>query len=95
VLVGIKRSMAAEYSRELSVKVFAGHRNLVQRGYRQGGVPGLGLRRQLVDENHNVKGVLARGEKKSIQTDRVLLIPGPAEEVETVGLIYKLFLDGC
>ena len=93
VLVGIKRSMAAEYSRELSVKVFAGHRNLVQRGYRQGGVPGLGLRRQLVDENHNIKGVLARGEKKSIQTDRVLLIPGPAEEIETVGLIYKLFLD--
>ena len=93
VLVGIKRSMAAEYSRELSVKVFAGHRNLVQRGYRQGGVPGLGLRRRLVDENHNIKGVLARGEKKSIQTDRVLLIPGPAEEIETVGLIYKLFLD--
>lgn len=93
VLVGIKRSMAAEYSRELSVKVFAGHRNLVQRGYRQGGVPGLGLRRQLIDEDHNVKGVLSRGEKKSIQTDRVLLIPGPAEEIETVNFIYKLFLD--
>lgn len=93
VMVGLKRSMAAEYSRELSVKVFAGHRNLVQRGYRQGGAPGLGLRRQLVDEQHNVKGLLSRGDKKSIQTDRVLLVPGPEDEVATVHLIYRLFLD--
>lgn len=95
VMVGLKRSMAAEYSRELSVKVFAGHRNLVQRGYRQGGAPGLGLRRQLVDEQHNVKGLLSRGEKKSIQTDRVFLVPGPEEEVATVHQIYRLFLDDC
>jgi hypothetical protein len=56
-------------------------------------VPGLGLRRQLIDENHNVKGLLARGEKKSIQTDRVVLVPGPADEVETVNRIYRHFLD--
>jgi len=93
VMVGLKRSMAAEYSRELSVKVFAGHRNLVQRGYRQGGAPGLGLRRQLVDEHHNVKGLLSRGEKKSIQTDRVLLVPGPNAEIATIHQIYRLFLD--
>lgn len=93
VMVGLKRSMAAEYSRELSVKVFAGHRNLVQRGYRQGGAPGFGLRRQLVDEHHNVKGLLTRGEKKSIQTDRVFLVPGPQAEVATVHQIYRLFLD--
>jgi DNA invertase Pin-like site-specific DNA recombinase len=93
VMVGLKRSMAAEYSRELSVKVFAGHRNLVQRGYRQGGAPGFGLRRQLIDEQHNIKGTLNRGEKKSIQTDRVLLVPGPEQEVETVLLIYRLFLE--
>jgi DNA invertase Pin-like site-specific DNA recombinase len=95
VLIGIKRSMAAEYSRELSVKVFAGHRNLVQLGYRQGGAPGLGLRRQLIDEEHNIKGILSRGEKKSIQTDRVILIPGPAEEVSLVHQIYRHFLDDC
>ncbi len=93
VFIGIKRSMAAEYSRELSVKVFAGHRNLVQLGYRQGGAPGFGLRRQLIDEQHNVKGLLNRGEKKSIQTDRVLLVPGPAEEIALVHRIYSHFLD--
>lgn len=93
VFIGIKRSMAAEYSRELSVKVFAGHRNLVQLGYRQGGTPGYGLRRQLVDEHHNIKGLLSRGEKKSIQTDRVLLVPGPPEEVAVVNRVYRHFLD--
>lgn len=93
VMVGLKRSMAAEYSRELSVKVFAGHKNLVHRGYRQGGSPGFGLRRQLIDEHHNVKGLLARGEKKSIQTDRVLLVPGPETEINLVHEIYRLFLE--
>lgn len=93
LLKSLKRSMAAEYSRELSVKVFAGHRNLVQRGYRQGGMPGFGLQRQLIDENHIVKGYLHRGEKKNIQTDRVVLVPGPAEEVATVHRIYRLFLE--
>lgn len=93
LLKSLKRSMAAEYSRELSVKVFAGARNLVQRGYRQGGMAGFGLRRQLIDEHHQVKGLLSRGEKKSIQTDRVILVPGPDQEVETVIRIYRLFLE--
>lgn len=93
LLKSLKRSMAAEYSRELSVKVFAGHRNLVQRGYRQGGAPGLGLRRQLIDEHHNIKGILHRRDRKSIQTDRVVLVPGPAEEIATVHRIYRLFLE--
>ena len=94
VFIGIKRSMAAEYSRELSVKVFNGACTIVRHGYRQGGAPGFGLRRQLIDEQHNIKGLLSRGEKKSIQTDRVILVPGPPEEVELVNRIYRLFLDG-
>jgi DNA invertase Pin-like site-specific DNA recombinase len=95
VFIGIKRSMAAEYSRELSVKVFAGASNIVRHGFRQGGVAGFGLRRQLVDEQQNVKGLLSRGEKKSIQTDRVVLVPGPPEEVAVVHRIYRLFLEDC
>ncbi|WZB74798.1 recombinase family protein [Achromobacter insuavis] len=77
VLVNLKRSMSAEFSRELGVKVFSGACTLVRHGYRQGGPAGFGLRRQLIDEQHNVKGLLSRGEKKSIQTDRVVLVPGP------------------
>src|SRR3546814_10864201 len=45
IIKTVKRAMAGEYSRELSVKVFAGQSNLIRLGYRQGGVPGFGLRR--------------------------------------------------
>jgi len=93
VLVNLKRSMSAEFSRELGVKVCSGACNLVRHGYRQGGAAGFGLRRQLIDEQHNIKGLLSHGEKKSIQTDRVVLVPGPPDEVAAVRRIYRLFLD--
>ncbi len=90
---GFKRSMAGEYSRELSVKVFAGQCRLIELGYRQGGPSGFGLRRQLVDQAGAPKGVLSRGEHKSIQTDRIVLIPGPPDEIETVRWIYREFAE--
>lgn len=37
LLKTVKRVMAGEYSRELSVKVFAGQCRLVELGFRQGG----------------------------------------------------------
>lgn len=40
VLKTLKRSMAAEYSRELSVKVFSGQCRLIELGFRQGVRPG-------------------------------------------------------
>jgi len=48
ILKTLKRTMAAEYSRELSEKTFAGQCRLIELGYRQGGAVGFGLRRQLV-----------------------------------------------
>jgi DNA invertase Pin-like site-specific DNA recombinase len=87
----IKRASAAEYSRDLSVKVFAGQSRLIKLGFRQGGSAGYGLRRQLVDQKGVVKGLLARGEWKSLQTDRVVLIPGPPDEVEIVRWIFTSF----
>jgi DNA invertase Pin-like site-specific DNA recombinase len=89
----LKRAAAAEYSRELSVKVFNGQRRLIHLGYRLGGSPGYGLRRQLIDQKGNAKGILAPGEWKSITTDRVVLIPGPPEEIETVRSIFASFAD--
>lgn len=88
----VKRRMAAEYSRELSVKVFIGQSRLIGLGYRQGGSPGFGLRRQLIDEKGIPKGELARKQHKSIQTDRVVLVPGPPEEVAIVRGIYDDFV---
>ncbi len=84
--------MAGEYSRELSVKVRAGQANLIRLGFRQGGAAGFGLRRMLVDQHGVAKGELARGEHKSITTDRVILVPGPDAEVRVVRRIYDLFV---
>jgi DNA invertase Pin-like site-specific DNA recombinase len=92
IVKGVKRAMAGEYSRELSTKVFAGQCRLIELGFRQGGAPGYGLRRVLIEQNGTRKGQLARGEHKSIQTDRVVLEPGPPEEVETVRWIYDAFV---
>ena len=93
IIKGMKRVMAGEYSRELSAKVFIGQCHLIELGFRQGGSAGFGLRRMLCAINGDRKGVLKRGEHKSIQTDRVILVPGPPEEVETVRWIYRAFTD--
>jgi DNA invertase Pin-like site-specific DNA recombinase len=93
IVKGVKRAMAGEYSRELSVKVFAGQCRLIEMGYRQGGPAGFGLRRVLIGENGERKVELARGEHKSLQTDRVVLAPGPAGEVEIVRDIYRQFIE--
>jgi DNA invertase Pin-like site-specific DNA recombinase len=93
IVKGVKRAMAAEYSRELSGKVFAGQCRLIELGYRQGGAAGYGLRRMLIDEHGEPKGELKAGEHKSLQTDRVILTPGPAEEREVVQWIYRAFTE--
>jgi DNA invertase Pin-like site-specific DNA recombinase len=87
----LKRTMAGEYSRELSVKVFAGQCRLIELGFRQGGPAGYGLRRHLVDQDKNFKQILRDGERKSLQTDRVILAAGPANEIEVVQSIFRLF----
>jgi len=93
IVKGVKRAMAGEYSRELSSKVFQGACRLIQLGYKQGGTAGFGLRRMLVDQAGQQKAVLKIGEQKSIQTDRVILVPGPEAEVEVVRWIYRAFVE--
>lgn len=93
IVKGVKRAMAGEYSRELSQKVFTGQCRLIELGYRQGGPPGFGLRRMLIDEHGVAKGILERGEHKSIQTDRVTLVPGPNEEIAIVQEIFDAFVE--
>ncbi|SKA41342.1 Site-specific DNA recombinase [Enhydrobacter aerosaccus] len=93
IVKGVKRAMAGEYSRELSAKVFAGQCRLIEIGYRQGGPAGYGLRRMLIDQTGAQKGELSRGEHKSIQTDRVILVPGAPLEIETVRWMYRAFVE--
>lgn len=95
IMKALKRTMAGEYSRELGVKVLAGQKRLAMLGFKQGGMPGYGLRRLLVSSERHPKQQLAFGERKSIATDRVILVPGPTEEVQVVRDIYRMLIaDG-
>src|SRR5690606_40532938 len=60
-----KREMAGEYSRELSVKVFACQCRLVELGFRQCGPAACGLRGVLMDEQGHTKEERPRGEQTS------------------------------
>ena len=92
IVKNIKRVMAAEYSRELSVKVHTGQSRIAGLGYRVGGPLTFGLRRELVDANARSKCGLAKGERKSLQTDRVQLHAGSDEEAAIVRWIFHQFV---
>lgn len=93
IMKNLKRVMAAEYSRELSTKVFAGACRLSSLGFRQGGQPGYGLRRELIDDTGHSKGTMERGQRKNLQSDRVLLRPGPPHELAIVRRIFDEFVN--
>jgi DNA invertase Pin-like site-specific DNA recombinase len=93
IMKALKRAMAGEYSRELGVKVFAGQKRLAQLGFKLGGRSGYGLRRMLVTSAKVPKQLLAFGERKSIATDRVILVPGPDEEVGYVREIFRMLVS--
>jgi DNA invertase Pin-like site-specific DNA recombinase len=92
VMKALKRVMAAEYSRDLSCKVFEGSKRLNEMGFRTGGLAGYGLRRMLYDGEGNPKQLLKFGEHKSVVTDRVKLVLGPPEEVLYVREIYQMVI---
>ncbi|MEH2499550.1 DNA invertase Pin-like site-specific DNA recombinase [Bradyrhizobium sp. AZCC 1678] len=94
IVKNIKRVMAAEYSRELSVKVHTGQSRIAGLGYRVGGPLTFGLRRELVDANARSKCGLAKGERKSLQTDRVRLQAGSDDEAAIVRWIFHQFVIG-
>lgn len=90
LLKGLKRAMAAEYSRELSAKVFQAQCRLTAAGYKQGGSAGYGLRRQCLSADGRTLRTLEMGERKSLPTDRVAFIHGPDHEVAVVRRVFDL-----
>jgi DNA invertase Pin-like site-specific DNA recombinase len=88
----LKRAMAAEYSRELSVKCFRAQKKLSILGFRMGATPGYGLRRMAISRDGKHRAMLAPGEYKALATDRVVLVPGPAREVACVRNIFQAVL---
>lgn len=81
--------MAGSYSRELSVKVTAGKFRIAGLGYRVGGMAGYGLGRQLLQDGRTHGQLLEHGQRKSLLTDRVTVVPGPREEVDVIHRIYR------
>jgi DNA invertase Pin-like site-specific DNA recombinase len=93
IMKSLKRTMAGEFSRELGVRVLAGQKRLAAMGFKQGGMPGYGLRRLLVSTDRRPKQHLNFGERKSLVSDRVILVPGPAREVQVVRDIYRMLIS--
>ncbi|WP_440640380.1 recombinase family protein [Bradyrhizobium sp. PUT101] len=92
IMKNIKRVMAAEFSRELSAKVFAGSIRLTRRGFKMGGPTAYGLQRRLVDDQCRPKSILTVGQRKSLLTDHVKLISGAPDQVEIVKSIFHEYL---
>ena len=93
IFKSVKRMMAGEYSRDLSAKVYAGSKRIAERGFRTGGTAGYGFRRMLVSPIGQMKQELRFGERKSIQEDRVVLVLGPAHEVQCVRQIFRMLIE--
>ena len=90
----LKRATAAEFSRDLSAKVFAGQCRLVKMGYNAGGgAPAYGLRRALLNADGDGLTILSRGQWKAIQSQHVILVPGPEEEIWIVNQIFKWYAE--
>jgi DNA invertase Pin-like site-specific DNA recombinase len=92
VMKALKRVMAAEYSRDLSEKVFLGAKRISELGFRNGAPAGYGLRRVLCSSDGTPKQLLEDGERKNLLTDRVKLVLGPRAEVLQVQQIYRMVI---
>lgn len=90
--ISIQRYMAAEYSRQLSEKVFHGCIKVSQQGYSAGGMAVYGMARQLLDVNKKPIRILSIGEHKQIANERVSFTPKNDETTETVRKIFDLFV---
>jgi DNA invertase Pin-like site-specific DNA recombinase/DNA-binding winged helix-turn-helix (wHTH) protein len=90
IMKALKRTMAAEFSRELAAKVYAGQRRIAAQGYWIGGMPGYGLRRMLISSDGRRRQILRLHERKNLTSDHVILVPGPRREVECIRTIFNL-----
>ncbi|RUU82752.1 recombinase family protein [Mesorhizobium sp. M7A.F.Ca.MR.362.00.0.0] len=93
IVKNLKRVMAGEYSRELSAKISRAQIQQARLGFKQGGPVPYGVRRLLVTKDGTPRFLLGPGEQKGLSTDRVVVVPGPPEEIRTVRRIFRMFVD--
>ncbi|MBX9778544.1 MAG: recombinase family protein [Xanthobacteraceae bacterium] len=93
IIKHLKRVMAGEYSRELSAKLARAKRQQAQLGFRQGGKVTYGFRRLLVDSQRNPRQILKPGERKALDGDKVIVVPGPPDELAVIRRIFRLYVQ--
>tara|TARA_R110000787_G_scaffold47687_1_gene115346 strand:+ start:1514 stop:2803 length:1290 start_codon:yes stop_codon:yes gene_type:complete len=92
IMKQIKRVMAGEYSRELSVKVRRGKRRMAEAGFAQGGGCPYGLQRREYTADGHPGRPLERGQRKSNPGYTVRFEKGVPEEVSTVLQIFRYYV---
>ncbi len=93
VYVQFERFRAAQYSRELSDKVWRGCVKITEQGYWAGGSPPYGTKRLLLDEKREPLHPLAPGQRKGIQNQRVTLVEGDPDQIATIHRIFHEFVE--
>lgn len=93
LMVGFERWRSAQYSRELSDKVFKGCKKVAEQGYSSGGPAPFAMHRLMVDEGDDPQQVLGPGEHKSISNYRVKMTPGEPHQVELIQEIFHWFVQ--
>ncbi len=90
----LKRVAAADYSRELAVKVRAGHAHAISLGFAAGSLPCVGYRRQALSAEGTPKAILQAGERKSRSSDRTRWVLGPEKEQHLIRRIFESYAGG-
>lgn len=92
LMKGVKRVMAAEYSRQLSDRCRAGIRRHMLAGGKGGGHPPYGFARQAFNPDGSPGPVLSPGERRPRVEQTVRLVQGPELERQTLKRIFQLFV---
>ncbi len=93
ILKHMKRIMAAEYSRDLSAKVWRAHLNWLRKASGKVVWCPTAFVGFLVDADGTPKMILEHGQRKAITTERVVVVNGPMLEVEIVRKIFKWYVN--
>ena len=93
IITPMERWMAAQYSRQLSGKVWHGCMKISKDGYSAGGTACYGMARLLLDESKKPIRELKKGEHKMISNQRVTFTPLNDETTQVVKDIFDMFVN--
>jgi DNA invertase Pin-like site-specific DNA recombinase len=88
---GMKRAMAAEFSRELAMKTTAGQTAAISKGFQLGKLPCLGIDRIAVSKADGSERPLSYTEHKAGHREHVKWVSGPEHERRAVLRIFELY----